>query len=236
MGPYGLPPGKAIYSTLILSIRQLCYDKYLYDRPRQLVSHAYGENWRLSVEGCDPSYRLASECSASGMAVHPSSIKHPKAVSVLFTMRSILVGHILFYHSETLVWYNLDGNAQVHWTYGDGVMGVTVSAFESWSLNFDQKGNGRDGSSNDVWVLPAPWCAGRFIKDNRYFPGDSATLAGRASNWISANSQNVMVNNNHEIRYFKSYSAMTVVESDNIPAGSETVVWYGLNYRFVKTW
>ena len=57
-------------------------------------------------------------------------------------------------------------------------MRVMVENFETWSMKMEDKVVGKDGVAHDVWIVPAPWCATRYINDARYVEGDLTDRTG----------------------------------------------------------
>lgn len=53
-------------------------------------------------------------------------------------------------------------------------MAVSVETFEKWVLEVPKRVKDRNKIERSVWIVPHPFCAKRYLKDERYLPGDRA--------------------------------------------------------------
>lgn len=79
-------------------------------------------------------------------------------------------------HYRALVYSNLGQESQSTNKFGVVYLQVKAESFRRWSVRLDNKVCDKDERSHSVWVVPALYCAMRYIKNPRYLPGDKCKL------------------------------------------------------------
>ena len=176
--PGGLPPAQTMPDYLLEFLSSMHLDYSLLDKNGNIPIHSWSPKWRNRLELMNPRALLATELSALGVAVQKSTIKHKNAGNGLFALRTFGPSTVIGYYYGSLVYSNLAGSPQRYRTYGEGLMRVMVENFETWSMKMEDKVVGKDVVAHDVWIVPAPWCATRYINDARYVEGDLTDRTG----------------------------------------------------------
>lgn len=96
-----------------------------------------------------------------------------------FAARSLGPGETVCLNYETLVYCNLDDEKEKRRAYGERIMAVTVQTFTKWATQIPDKVTVGSRVERTAWIVPAPFCATRYVNDARYYVGDRTPLGER---------------------------------------------------------
>lgn len=80
---------------------------------------------------------------------------------------------VVGYYSGSLVYENMTWHQHTTKKYEEAVMQVTRESFCKWAKGFADTVKDREGKEHAVGIVPAPFCAMKYIDDGRYQPGDA---------------------------------------------------------------
>lgn len=160
-----------------------------------------------------------------------STIEHENAGKGLFASRKFGEREVIGSYYGSLVYADLGQELQSTKRYGEGYMEVTAESFRKWALDLNEKVSDSKGQTHSVWVVPAPFCAMRYINDPRYLQGDKAKLETRRVSPRRANVEFKAASTKSRTDYRK-HGVLQVVALRNIRVGEELFVEYGGKYMF----
>jgi len=114
---------------------------------------------------------------------------------------------------------------------GDGILQQPLNKFKHWAVNLSVMiplGRALHSEQTEVWIYPAPFCAMRFVNDGRERNEDGTVPAGSSAQHATLTNAEL-----HEPKirptpsHLLSYTNVSIVALDNIPAHSEIFVNYG---------
>lgn len=129
---------------------------------------------------------LAQSCGLMGVEVMNSTLQYDRAVVGLFS--SLYFGNrmVVVYYSGTLMYTSLYGDRSLDRRYGDGVMSVRVTEFQTYAVYINDYVKDSDGRSNHAWIVPTVFHSLRSINDPWYLEDDRNPWLWRKSNGILA--------------------------------------------------
>ena len=230
--PGGLHPVQTFPRHILKHMSSYFMDYSLLDCCKHIPASMWKNIWRHRLETMDYKHLLSAECSAMGVLVQRSNIKHASAGLGVFADKNLGEGQLVGWYYGSLVYSDLSGLPQKYKTYSEGIMCVTVDDFEKWSMVVDHEVVARNGVRHKVFIVPAPFCAMRYINDPRYLDRDAEKLLETEKR--KANVRYILDNAtaNGNAMDVASHTMIRVVASRNISKGDELYADYGSEYKF----
>ena len=227
----GLYPVQTFPPHVLQYLSSYFMDYSLQDNLRNVPPSNWSRLWRQRLESADTQSLLSVECNANSVAVQPSRIRNPGAGMGLFATKNFGYNQVVGYYYGSLVYSELSNEPQRFRTYSDGVMGVTAHDFEKWSIKLDGTVQDKSGNNRSVWIVPAPWCAARFINDARYRNNDTEkNLPDKLKRKV--NLKFIVQWDDDTPRSVAAYNVVELKTTQNIRKGEEFYIDYGSNYDF----
>lgn len=148
---------------------------------RHLVDHFKSsfEEWpqemKQTLDKIPVQELISVEAAAYNVYLAPSLIRHPNSGMGLFASKPFDQGDTICFYYGTLVYTDLSKHKSKTKRYGDtGIMGVSVERFNHYAIQARSSGQAfgkvTDYRYGDrcLFIVPPPFCVGRYMNDYRY--------------------------------------------------------------------
>lgn len=158
----------------------------LYSKPEFVSSlsgippHKWPGQLESLLHGTNQDVLLAHELCVLNVYKGPSLIEHPTVGDGLFAGRNFAKGEIVGFYYGTLLYVDMDKPRNRNKIIGYGSMAVDASDFSKWALRITHgRGIVIDKKPRHIWIVPARFCAMRFVNDPRYLADEKVPPLGQ---------------------------------------------------------
>ncbi|CDF39110.1 adenine specific DNA methyltransferase [Chondrus crispus] len=176
--PSGLPPYQTFPDHILAYLSTAWESPELIQKCRNVPLNAWKRELQGRFHQTDVHALRAIEAVQFGVALAPSSVRHPKAGLGLFATRTFDVDDDICLYYGTLVYHDLIRSKSKNKPYGEGLMGVDRERFMTYAMLVPTQGrvfqNVTDliDGQKAISIVPSRFCVGAFINDHRYHPDD----------------------------------------------------------------
>ena len=231
--PQGLVPMQNFPPYIVEYLCQYHMDFSLYPH-RHLSMNRWSLLWIQRMNSVDIRAVMAYEASKWDLVVKKSTIKHPNAGCGLFTTKPISKKDIVGYYYGALIYGDIGADRRLHKRYGNGILSCSSEEFNKWSNQIDHEFCDTKGQRYKCFIAPAPFCVTKMINDPRYVEGDAEKEESEGQEAVRRR-PNVQFAIDKKAKWnkdFEIFSAIQVVATADIAAGTELFADYGQNYQF----
>lgn len=117
---------------------------------------------------------LSLDRRRAGVTKNKSLIRDWPAGFGTFAVRPFVQVLEIGYFYGSLEFTELHRRHKIKLTSDERLIKITRETIQKWVSHLHEKVENRDTVEHDASIVPAPFCAMRYIKDDRYLPGDEA--------------------------------------------------------------
>ena len=176
--PSGLPPYQILPDHILAYLSTAWKSPELIQKCRNVPLNAWKRELQGRFHQTDVDALRAIEAVHFGVALAPSSIRHPNAGLGVFATRTFDVGDDICLYYGTLVYHDLARSKSKNKPYGEGILAVDRQRFMTYAMLVPTQGrvfqNVTDliDGQKAISIVPSRFCVGAFINDYRYHPDD----------------------------------------------------------------
>ena len=164
--PNGVPPFQRFPPHLVKFLSAMCRDIRLFKECAQRPFHLWPSKYQSLMQQIDIEQALCHEAVSQGLLL--DSIGSNRNRVYCFTSRNFQPGEVICHCYGTIVYYNLNERTRTKKKYEEGTLEVDQETFKSFSIQLEVHGKkfedvGRITGDVQVYLVPAPFCAARYI-------------------------------------------------------------------------
>lgn len=214
--PKRFPPYQVLPLHIIQALSTLWEDSSFHTIAIGTPPNEWPEKYHGLLQQVDISTLRTVDACCQGLIVAPSTIKHPNAGLGVFAAKSFQKGQTVSKYFGTIVYHDLSRRKETKKIYGSGVLGIDVDRFNKYAVQikgkegvFDEVRGLLDGKKT-VFVVPAPFCAGALVNDNKYDDEDEEYMAYMRGEILSPRKVNVEITQTEVRSIHQIYSPLLV--------------------------